>query len=260
MATLPRATPSPVASVTSITSPLPTSRPASAASHREPRASTKLSPLDPGERLTPPPSAASMPLELRLRALEARVLGVPASQLRQVEMEEGAATLSRRVAAATRAVEEAVAQAPQLKVLYERYDTYAPLLRGSLDDEENVPDVLSPQAKAAMVIEARDDLADAERGLREIALLEGRGIAGAGCLEDIVALAPALETGRTQLIARKRMLAETRADVASLVERYTEFTSTVSELFVTLHDQVSALEEAVARAERRRANEKARIY
>jgi hypothetical protein len=34
----------------------------------------------------------------------------------------------------------------------------------------------------------------------------------------------------------------------------------VSDLFVTVHDQISALEEAVARAERRRANEKARVY
>jgi hypothetical protein len=42
---------------------------------------------------------------------------------------------------------------------------------------------------------------------------------------DITALAPALDAGRTRLAARKRTLAETRADVASLVERYTEFVS-----------------------------------
>ncbi|BEJ15309.1 hypothetical protein CspHIS471_0410760 [Cutaneotrichosporon sp. HIS471] len=201
-----------------------------------------------------------MPLEMRLRALEARVLGVPASMLRGVEREEGD-TLSRRVGAAERAVEEAVGQAPQLRVLYERYDTYAPLLRGALEEgEESPPDVLTPQAKVAMVLEAREDLADAERGLREIALLESRGVAGAGSLEDIVALAPALNTGYSDLASRKRTLAETRAEVASLVGRYTDFTTTVSDLFVTLHDQISALEAAVARAERRRANEKARIF
>lgn len=86
-------------------------------------APTALSRDRPTDALNPPPTAASMPLELRLRALEARVLGVPNSQLhaeRQEDENEDQETLTRRVAAASRAVEEAVGQAPQLRSLYER--------------------------------------------------------------------------------------------------------------------------------------------
>jgi hypothetical protein len=56
------------------------------------------------------------------------------------------------------------------------------MLKAGLEEDE-APDVLAPQAKVALVLEARDDLGDAERGLREIALLESRGVAGAGSLE-----------------------------------------------------------------------------
>jgi hypothetical protein len=110
-------------------SPTITSPPTSRAStpHTQPRASAKLPPLEPeplapledGQRVRARAPAASMPLELRLRALEARVLGVPASQLRPAPRGDGD-TLARRVGAAARAVEDAVGQAPQLKVLYER--------------------------------------------------------------------------------------------------------------------------------------------
>lgn len=133
-------------------------------------------------------------------------------------------------------------------------DTYAPLLRVGLDNSPSTgdadavqpADVLPPQAKAAMVLEARGDLLDAERGLREIEMLEKRGVAGAGTLEgvscfstdnpcslflpsshrltaELVALGPALDPGRAQLQARRHALASTRRDVAALVERYTEF-------------------------------------
>lgn len=83
-------------------------------------------------------------------------------------------------------------------------DTYAPLLRVGLDDppsntEEQVThaDVLPPQAKAAMVLEARGDLLDAERGLREIEVLEKRGVAGAETLEGESLLPPLPSTPPT---------------------------------------------------------------
>ena len=111
-----------------------------------------------------------------------------------------------------------------------------------------------------MVLEARADIVEAERGLREIDVLNRRGVAGAGELEEITELEPALLTANARLSERKRELAATRARVAGLVEQYNDFTTTVSDMFVALHEQVSALEEAAARAERRRRNELAARY
>lgn len=58
-------------------------------------------------------------------------------------------------------------------------------------------DVLPPQVKAAMVLETRSDLLDAERGLREIEVLEKRGVAGAGTLEGEYLLLPLPSTPPT---------------------------------------------------------------
>lgn len=75
-------------------------------------------------------------------------------------------------------------------------NAYAPLLRLSLQDDTEEEeegegseaavqprDLLPVGAKAAMVLEAKADIVDAERGLREIGLLDGRDVAGAGGLE-----------------------------------------------------------------------------
>ncbi|WOO81539.1 uncharacterized protein LOC62_03G005060 [Vanrija pseudolonga] len=264
---------------------------------------------------TPQPDSTAFGFELRVRALEARVGGVPASQLAGLNLSDDGAPaaaaaaeptdavsrarqrarrrpvkeqqphdadadaapepLTARVSALVAKLEAVVGSNPALKQFYDNYDAYAPLLRLSLPDETEEEeegaegdnnaavqprDLLPVGAKAAMVLEAKADIVDAERGLREIGLLDGRGVAGAGELEDIVALKPALVKGQATLHRRQKDVGEIRADVAALVSRYTEFTTTVSDLFVDVHEQLVEIEEVVARAERARRNEVAGRY
>ncbi|KAL1410818.1 hypothetical protein Q8F55_001761 [Vanrija albida] len=256
---------------------------------REPRA------LQPG---APEPDSTAFGFELRVRALEARVKGVPASQLAGLSLaddaeasppddpvtraklrarrkqakgaDEAPESLTRRVAALVDKLEAVVGANPALKQFHDNYAAYAPLLSLSLpddaegDEEADAPvqvrDLLPVGAKAAMVLEARADIVDAERGLREISLLDQRGVAGANGLEDIVALKPALVNGQARLATRQRDLAAVRADVAALASRYTEFTTTVSDLFVDVHEQLVEIEEVVARAERAKRREVAGRY
>lgn len=140
-------------------------------------------------------TAPTVPFELRLRALEARVLGVPSSQLLAPSAESE--PLARRLQAVSERVEAAVGSSSSLKQFSERCglrgrrwltadDTYAPLLHGGPSDKESgvtLADVVPDETKVAIVVEARDDIKDAERGLREIEVLAARGVAGAGELD-----------------------------------------------------------------------------
>ncbi|EJT45578.1 hypothetical protein A1Q2_05540 [Trichosporon asahii var. asahii CBS 8904] len=193
---------------------------------------------------------------MRLRALEGRV----------GRASDNATPLVTRVAALTTALEDAVAGVPALKQFYDNYDRYAPLLSTQAEDlletEDRVrpADLLPLESKAQLVISAAPDLIEAEKGLREIDILDKRGVAGAGDLEQITTLAPALEKGQAELKVRRERLARERAAVSGLVARYNEFTETVSELFLQLHQDVTRLEEGVARAERAKRKEEAERY
>lgn len=202
-------------------------------------------------------TAPTVALELRLRALEARVLGVPSSQLRS--QPSGSQPLSRRLNNLSERVDEVLSSSPALRQFHDRCalcfavgrlltidDNYAPLLRGSPDDKETgvtLADVVPDDAKVAIVVEAREDIKDAERGLREVEVLASRDVAGAGDLDskfprqgcslpnlqrltsEIVELRPVLEKGRERLATRREKLAVERRDVSALVERYSEFVS-----------------------------------
>ncbi|RSH91472.1 hypothetical protein EHS25_009771 [Saitozyma podzolica] len=221
-----------------------------------------------------------IPLELRLRALEAQVLGVGSSLSDRVEPPHDgrAVSVNLRVGEIHDKLEAASSSSDALKRLINGYQQYLPLLtlsheptptsqkdssgQGTAEDETAITpsDLLSDEVKLAMVLEAAGDIRTAERDLRDIELLRSRGVEGAGTLEEVISLKSNLASGIRAAQSRGRDLGAARKQVGELLMRYNDYTSTMSDLFLDVHRRLEVMEETVARAERARRKELAERY
>ncbi|GAA6056487.1 hypothetical protein JCM3770_007026 [Rhodotorula araucariae] len=202
----------------------------------------------------PPHVSPQLALELRIRFLESLV--APASS------SPAPTPVARRLDNLNTQLEHALdahSGTDAVRRFVHNYELNAPLLSPALaapaPAPADAPD--SPAAQLALVLEAEADLRTLDRELRELALLDERGIAAAGKLAEHEALRPAL----VQLQQRAKPVAasytELEARTTALLQRYNDYIGTMSELFVSWDEILSDAEAQVARLEkeRRLANE-----
>ncbi|KAK1922251.1 hypothetical protein DB88DRAFT_497673 [Papiliotrema laurentii] len=209
---------------------------------------------------------ALIPLTIRLQSLEAQVKGVsesydadhaPTTITGRQTPASRAQTVMRRMQNTKEVLDRLAQESDGLKRLLDGYEGYRHLL--TLSDGEAEDDLLNEvvpdAAKVSILVESRGDIIAAERDLREIQLLKDRGVEGSGNLEQLVRLRPQLSEQLSTSREKAQTVMKARTEVMALLRRYTEFTSTVSDMFVDLHHQLESLEEEVRRAERAKRNE-----
>ncbi|KLO19679.1 hypothetical protein SCHPADRAFT_843164, partial [Schizopora paradoxa] len=210
--------------------------------------SAPLLPIDP-----------ALSLELRVRWLEVLLLGV--------KHEHGASgskpaktTLVRGAEELHGKLDEAVQANDGLRKFMDRYDRHADLLTPSFAlsgiASPSIHSSLSEEELNALLAEMEPELKAADRDLRDIDVLEKRGVLGAGKLADYKELIPRLEALRSAQKEDLRQATDLEKRIADVLRRYTTRVDALSELFVEWNDVLSSAEDKVSRLERERADMK----
>ncbi|KAF8347903.1 hypothetical protein F5887DRAFT_1130843 [Amanita rubescens] len=228
-------------------------------------------------------------LELRLRWLEALVLGLPENNparaashrklgnapLRKSKRsaDEKAALLKHgetlvRLADDVQNRLDAIVEANEgLKRFMAQYDPHTHLLTptsalsGILADSRQGPlqgaapeyANMSPEEFEALLQEMEPDIRAADRDMREVELLERKGVTGAGKLADYEKLKPALENLIKAYKEDLELVASLEKRIATLMNRNTTQVDALSELFVAWDDTLTEAEDKISRLEREKA-------
>ncbi|KAF9006172.1 hypothetical protein BDQ17DRAFT_1389735 [Cyathus striatus] len=186
-------------------------------------------------------------LELRLRWLEAIVLGVKQdakAKAREVEHLRHGETLVRLVEDLQRRLNAIVEGNEGLKKFmdhsHDQYLTPAFALSGILPEPPT------------FITEMEPDIRAADRDMREIEILEKKGITEAGRLTDYEVLQPRLSKLLDAHHEDLELATALEKRIASLVDRHATYVDTLSELFVTWDDTVTEAEHKVMIIERDR--------
>ncbi|GAA5843879.1 hypothetical protein JCM9279_000174 [Rhodotorula babjevae] len=211
--------------------------------------------------LQPPPQPISpaLALDLRIRFLESLVAPSSSSS---APPPAAHSPVARRISTLSTALEHAL-DAPSstdaLRRFVRNYDLNAPLLSPALSVSAAPAPLIaetggpaSQAAQLALVLEAEHDLRTLERDLRELQVLDERDVAGAGKLGDLEPLRPALVQVQEDVKPVAASYAELEARTMALLQRYNDYISTMSELFVSWDDILTDAEAQVARLERER--------
>lgn len=209
----------------------------------------------------------ALALELRLRWLEAIVLGVsrerkgkgregdqdalasPASHSKQGE------TLVRLAESVQQRLDAAVEGNEGLRRFMEHYDRNAHLLTPSFALSGILPDPptyenMTPEELEAFLAEMEPDIRSADRDMREIEMLEKKGVTGAGKLTDHEKLQPRLDALIDAHHEDLVLAASLEKRVATLMDRHATYVDTLSELFVAWDDTISGAEDTFGKMER----------
>ncbi|GJN88776.1 hypothetical protein Rhopal_001745-T1 [Rhodotorula paludigena] len=198
----------------------------------------------------------TLALDLRIRFLETLLRAPPHSS----SPNSSPASLARRVAHVHEALQQAL-ETPQggtdaVRRFVQNYELNSPLLTPALPSAPPEPDApTSSASKLALVLEAEHDLRTLERDLRELAVLDERGVVGAGQLADHEALRPTLDDVVTKVkpVAKEYVSLEQRT--TALLQGYNDYISTMSELFVSWDEILGEAEAQVARLEKQKRRE-----
>jgi len=212
-------------------------------------------------------------LELRLRWLEALVLGVNQDLGRDrkgkareeystataaiASLKHGE-TLSRLAEKVQQKLDKVVEGNEGLTKFMNQYDKHAPLLMPSfvLSDTVRDPptyDKMSAEELDAFLTEIEPEIRAADRDMLEVEVLEKRGVTGAGRLLDYEELQPRLKAILDAYEEDVRVANSLERRIASLVERHATYVDTLSELFVAWDDAITEAENKLGRMERERA-------
>ncbi|KIJ25715.1 hypothetical protein M422DRAFT_193118 [Sphaerobolus stellatus SS14] len=239
-------------------------------------ATTTATLIPPQPPAPPPPVTPVISIELRLRWLEALLLGVKQeintreSQPKRRNggkketQKEKRVTLSRRAEELQRRLDSVVSSHEGLKKFMERYDQYTEFLAPSFALSGTTPEEfpsysqMSSTELDALLSEMEIDIRAADRDMREIEALKKRGVVGAEKLADHEELKPRLEAlsaAHDQDLAKAKEL-ENR--IANLLERHATKVDALSDLFVAWNDVITEAEDKVMRAEKEK-KEKRRL-
>ncbi|KAI0759202.1 hypothetical protein BD413DRAFT_289026 [Trametes elegans] len=213
----------------------------------------------------PPSISPALSLELRLRWLETLLFGAKHGAVEQAakpganidKLKEGE-SLTRRAEELQRRLDSVVQNSDGLKRFMDRYEQYAHLLTpqfalsGTLPINPPTYENMSPTELEAFLTEMEPDIRAAERDLREINALEGKGVTGAGKLGDYEALQPRLDSLLKANDEDLRLAADLEKRIALLMDRYATNVDTLSELFVSWDESIRDAEEEVHRLEKER--------
>ncbi|KAI0730948.1 hypothetical protein C8Q76DRAFT_766437 [Earliella scabrosa] len=246
--------------------------PSSPPPHPGGNAPVSFSDLDDADEEKPPevkPPAISpiLSLELRLRWLETLLLGAKhdehgAKPVPKVDKLKDGETLTRRAEDLQRRLDAVAQSNDALKRFMDRYEQYAHMLTPAfaLSGTLNPPtyENMSSTELDAFLTEMEPDIRAAERDLREISALEGKGVTGAGKLGDYEALQPRLEALLKAHDEDLRMAADLEKRIALLMDHYATNVDTLSELFVSWDETIRDAEDEVDTLEKDR-EEKRRL-
>ncbi|KAF8809498.1 hypothetical protein BYT27DRAFT_7094051 [Phlegmacium glaucopus] len=206
---------------------------------------------------TAPPAKIDplLALELRLRWLEALILGVKQTAIANLKHGE---TLSRLAEMVQQKLNKAVQGNEGLTKFMNQYDKHAPLLMPSFVLSGTIPgppmyDNMSPAEMDAFLTEMEPEIRTADRDMLEVEALEKKGVTGAGRLLDYEELQPRLKAILDAHEEDARLADSLEIRIASLVERHATYVDALSELFVAWDDTITEAEDKLARMEREKA-------
>ncbi|OXG83855.1 hypothetical protein C345_04188 [Cryptococcus neoformans A2-102-5] len=207
-------------------------------------------------------TSSLLPLELRLRSLEAQLFGVPPSLLSDPDSPSSTSLsalstppVTRRILNIAQGLHQLGESSDGVKRLLEGYEQYLPLLAiptaGGLSANASSSDsnptsssteppnptptlasaptpihessLLPDSVKLAMILEAASDIRGAERDLREIEILKSRQVEGSGELEQLLPLRPNLIQAMQEVSEESRQVEHARKNVGQLLLRYNDF-------------------------------------
>ncbi|KII87378.1 hypothetical protein PLICRDRAFT_125405 [Plicaturopsis crispa FD-325 SS-3] len=217
----------------------------------------------------PPVIDPALSLELRLRWLEALLLGVrqDAKDRKGKERErapvlKNGESLLRLAEDVQRRLDNVVDSNEGLKRFMEHYDQHAHLLTPSFALSGSIPTTppsyenMAPGELEAFLAEMEPDIRAADRDMREIELLEKKGVTGGGKLADFEPLKPRLEALIKAHEEDDKLAASLERRIAHLMERHATQVDALSELFVAWDDTITVAEDKVSRLERDKAERK----
>ncbi|KAJ6610211.1 hypothetical protein B0H10DRAFT_2166111 [Mycena sp. CBHHK59/15] len=199
----------------------------------------------------------ALSLELRLRWLEAILLGVKqdARDRRGKEREKltHGETLIRTAEDLQKRLTTIVDSNDGLKRFMDHYDQHAHLLTPSFAlSEAPTYESMSASELEAFLMEMEPDIRAAERDMQEIEALEKKGVTGAGKLGDYEALQPRLDALLKSHHEDLELASSLEKRVAKLMETHATQVDALSELFVAWDDTIMDAEDKILRLERDR--------
>ncbi|KAH9928781.1 hypothetical protein B0H21DRAFT_119357 [Amylocystis lapponica] len=210
-------------------------------------------------RVDQPTIPPELSLDLRLRWLETLLFGARQSgeKAHGHELKNGD-TLARRAEELQRKMDGIVQSNDGLRKFMEHYEHHAQFLTpafalsGTLPTAAPTYENMSANELEAFLAEMEPDIRAAERDLRDIKVLESKGVTGAGKLSDYKELQPRLEALVQAHEDDLRTAADLEKRIAALMDRYATHVDTLSELFVAWDDTIQDAEDKLARFERDR--------
>lgn len=226
-----------------------------------PAAVMPLAQLEPST--APPVIDPVLSLELRLRWLEALILGVRQDARdrkgkdKVPELKRGE-TLIRLAEDVQQRLDNVIQSNDGLQRFMSKYDLHAHLLTaafalsGVLPGPAPAYENMSPEELEALLVEMEPEIRAADRDMREIEMLEQKGVTAAGKLADYETLQPRLDALLEAHQEDIRLAASLEKRIAALVDRHATHVDALSELFVAWDDVLTETENKVTKLERDR--------
>ncbi|EJD06206.1 uncharacterized protein FOMMEDRAFT_145459 [Fomitiporia mediterranea MF3/22] len=247
-----------------VLSPSPTSPPTSPALHTS---SAFKGPA-------PTPIDPQLSLELRIRWLEVLLLGVKQDSVdhsrdgredakakdKEGETKRENDALALKAEQLQKKFDSTVESNDGLRKFMDRYDQHAQILTPSFALSGAFASTSGPSSPGygsmsseeldALLTEMEPEIRAAERDLREIDVLEKRGVLGAGKLADYESSTPRVDALRKAHEEDLATVANIERRIANVLREYTTRIDALSELFVEWNDVLLAAEEKITRLER----------
>ncbi|GAA5877401.1 hypothetical protein JCM16303_003317 [Sporobolomyces ruberrimus] len=205
---------------------------------------------DSNEAATKPATITpKLAIDLRLRFLESLVA-------RNSRTPTSSSSLARRVSHIEAQLKQALdagGSTDAVRRFAQNYDLNSPLLSvAPLPIHQGHSNDLSFEAKVSLILEAETEITTLERELREIDILHQRGVVEVGKLSEHEALKEPLE----QLVKDTKPISTTYASLEErttvLLQRYNDYITDLSELFISWNDLLTEAEETVTKLEKQR--------
>jgi len=207
----------------------------------------------------PQPISPLISLQLRIRWLEALILGVRPDPKRKETLsisgtDATTQTLMRKTEEIQSRFNDVLAENDALKRLVDHYDQYAqyltPAFALSSNQQNGSESSMSTTELETLLSEMEPDIRAADRDLREIDALEKQGVTSAGKLVDYEPLDDRLKALVQAHEEDLATAASLERRIGSLLQRYSNKIDALSELFVSWNSTVSEAEARVLKLER----------
>jgi len=201
-------------------------------------------------------------LELRVRWLEAIIYGsrheesLVGRSEGKPELKRGE-TLIRAAEQTQRRMNDLASAYDVLRRFIGHYEQHAEYLTPAFALSGTLPTIIPPEYKdmsraelAALVAELEPDIRGADHDMREIEILQQKGITGAGMLSDYNALQPRLEALMLRHKEDLDRAAALEKRIARIVRQYAMQVDSLSELFVAWDETLQVAEDSAGKLEK----------